>query len=290
VTVSVVVPTHRRPALLRAALDSVLAQTRAPDEVVVVDDAGDAATAAVVAEAASAAPLPVRLVHLPGGTGASASRNAGARAATGEVLAFLDDDDTWAPTYLAAALRCAQSEGVPVVFTGIQIRLPSGRRRIQRMPPGLTAAVVLVRNPGMTGSSLVLRRAAFERVGGFDETLPVSNDKDLLVRLLDAGLPYGVVTEPLVRRAPHDADRLTRPSRRRAEGLAAFRAKYAGRLTRGQRRYLDYRIERVLLATATSPAQAVRHAARMAALLGPLQLDDLRAALARRLPAAVDSR
>ncbi|WP_416366214.1 glycosyltransferase family 2 protein [Sphingomonas aerolata] len=96
--ISVVIPTHLRPALLQEAIDSVLAQTLPPSEIVVVDDADDRDTKDVVARSSQAASFAIRHVANAAG-GVCHSRNIGASAATGAWVAMLDDDDTWAPSF-----------------------------------------------------------------------------------------------------------------------------------------------------------------------------------------------
>ncbi|MEW9534456.1 glycosyltransferase family 2 protein [Microbispora sp. NPDC049125] len=84
--VSLVVPCYNAAKTLRLCLESVLAQTRLPDEIVVIDDAGTDGSAAIAEE------LGCRVVRLPRNQGVSAARNAGVDATTGDVLFFLDSD------------------------------------------------------------------------------------------------------------------------------------------------------------------------------------------------------
>jgi glycosyltransferase involved in cell wall biosynthesis len=99
-TVSVVIPAYNAEAYLREALDSVFAQTRPPDEVVVVDDGSTDRTSEVAASYGDR----VRLLRQPN-RGEAAARNAGVLAARGALIAFLDADDTWLPRYLESQLR-----------------------------------------------------------------------------------------------------------------------------------------------------------------------------------------
>lgn len=120
-TLSVVIATLGRPGPLSRALDSLLAADPAPDEVVVVDgDAGGAARP-TVEDAAARAPYPVR--HVPAPRGLTRQRNAGLRAATGDVVLFLDDDARVRPDVLGQ-VRTAYGEPDVVGCTG-QVREPS---------------------------------------------------------------------------------------------------------------------------------------------------------------------
>lgn len=273
-TVSCIIPTHQRPLLLREALQSVAEQTRRPDEVLVVDDVDDELTATVVDAAHDTWNLPVSRVLNLGGSGASSSRNAGAKAATGDRLAFLDDDDYWRPRYLEAALDRLEGTGRPVVFTHLQV-LHDGRPRFPfAVQPELRAADVLVRNPGVTGSNIVLEREAFERIGGFDDWLWVSNDKDFLFRLLDAGFPYAVVPELLAEKRIHGGSRLTTSGSGHADGLRRYYDKHEPRMTHEDRRFLRFQIERSLRRATRGP-ERIRHTVRLLPLLGGRELREL---------------
>ncbi len=283
-TVSVVVPAHGRPGLLAEALAGVAAQTRPPDEVVVADDLGDERVAAAVARAAAAG-LPARHLACPPAPddasppSASRSRNRGAAAACGDVLAFLDDDDRWAPGYLAAAL--AELAAAPVVVTWTRF-VREGRSGDGRsVPPGLRAADVLAANPGVTGSNLVLTRTALDAVGGFDEALPVVNDLDLFVRLLDAGFAYAVVPDRLVDKRLHAGPRIGTAGAARREGLRHYAEKHAARLSPRDRRHLRAEVVRDAGRTAPPPRRALA-AAHLLLLLGPAELRRWRAESRRR--------
>jgi len=94
-TISVVIPAYNSAKYIRRAIDSVLAQTRRPDEIIVADDGSTDDTAGVVETYGS----DVQLIHQEN-AGASAARNAGINAATSEWIAFLDSDDEWLPEKL----------------------------------------------------------------------------------------------------------------------------------------------------------------------------------------------
>src|SRR5258708_39463015 len=105
--VSVVIPTRDRREALARALASVEAQSFRDFEVVVVDDASVDGTAAWLRERWPA----VSVTEVSHPTGAAAARNRGVRHAQGEILAFLDDDDVWCPSYLE--VQVAQFEAHP---------------------------------------------------------------------------------------------------------------------------------------------------------------------------------
>lgn len=226
---SVIIPTHDRPELLRRALASVAAQTRPPDEVLVVDD-GHSPLAPVDFPG-------LRWVRQDAPHGAARARNLGASRASGSWLAFLDDDDTWEPSYLAEAEQLARAGDLELVLTAfLKVRLHadgSGDVTPEKVPPPtLRPEDFFVRNPGLRGSNLFISRECFLRVGGFEASLPSFHDMDLGVRLADVpGLRYAPNPRPLVRFHVHPGQRLsTAGSATNVAGLRAFLARHGERM------------------------------------------------------------
>ncbi len=106
-TISVVIPTYERPAELKRAIASVLRQSYADFEVIVVRDGFDTVTSDAVECFADAR---IRLLALEAKVGGAEARNIGARAATGEWIALLDDDDEWLPEKLESQVALAQQQ------------------------------------------------------------------------------------------------------------------------------------------------------------------------------------
>jgi glycosyltransferase involved in cell wall biosynthesis len=229
--IAVIIPTCDRPHLLQRALASIAAQTRKPDEVVVVND--------------GAAPLSVKLdpnnlMLLEGNTycGTSAARNAGAAASGADVLAFLDDDDTWEPSYLMLCEARMVDHRSNLVLTAFNKVRMDGCSTMEKVPPEhMDANDWLVRNQGLRGSNLFIRRTLFEAVGGFDEALPAMNDMDLAIRLAEhPGLRYARQTLPLVNFHVHGGERLSSPgSTTNRSGVETFRQKHGWRMNATQR-------------------------------------------------------
>jgi len=214
--VSVVIPTHDRAAFVVRALRSVAAQTYGDYEIIVVDDgSADDTESSVRATGIRARYL--RQVH----TGVSAARNRGVAAADGEWIAFLDSDDVWLPEKLARQMAFVQSQGgieacqTEEIWIRNGVRVNPGNRH--RKPSGdiFAASLELCL---VSPSAVMLRRATFERLGGFDEGLPACEDYDLWLRLA-VDTPVHLVPERLVTRYAGHADQLSR----RYWGLDRFR-------------------------------------------------------------------
>lgn len=124
--VSVIIPVHNAERYLTQCLDSVLAQTLAEIEVIVVDDASSDASPEVLARYA-AVDARVRIITQSRNQGVSAARNAGIAAARGAFLAFVDADDLVDPTMFDALHGAAVDLGVEVLACGIRVVDPEGR-------------------------------------------------------------------------------------------------------------------------------------------------------------------
>jgi GT2 family glycosyltransferase len=205
VTVSFVIPTHRRPDALRQTLARITLVEHPPDalEVIVVDNAGERATEQVVA-AFVAGSVPVRYERSPEG-GAAAARNHGARVAGGELLILLDDDVLIEPSHVRRHLELRQRYGDCVSGGDLRLseevvdalqRTPFGRfrlaleRRYRAGEPGEPLGAERRQVPMLASCDLAIARERFLALGGFDERFPYAGveDRELSTRMCDAGL------------------------------------------------------------------------------------------------------
>lgn len=258
-SISVVIPTHERPSYLAIALDSVLAQSRPPREVIVVDDACEDAARRVVERAAErcASGPALRYLSNTDAPGVSGSRNLGAAHATGDILALLDDDDSWEPGYLDAVRQRFSETDADVVLTWRYEDRGRWTVPCERVPEGLEAADVLSVNPGAVGSNLCIRRTVFDAVDGFDERLLFTEDKDLFYRVLRGEGQYAVVTQRLVRMGNPPGERATQGTARQLQGMRSYYYKHYGRCLRRDHRELKRVIRRAELRIGRSQETSV---------------------------------
>ena len=184
-SVSVVIPAFNAAHMLGDAIASALAQTRAPHEVLVVDDGSTDDTAAVAARWAARDPR-VRLLRQERNQGNSAARNRGAREAAGDLYAVLDADDVWEPCHLeeVAALLDRYPEAVAA---GAAARYTGTRTGVwtPRFAAGAPQRIfweALVRPP-LQHSTCIFRRDVLLAAGGYDESQQTTADVDLFMRL-----------------------------------------------------------------------------------------------------------
>lgn len=175
-SVSVLIPAYNAAECVSTAIRSALAQTAPPAEVIVVDDGSTDRTADTVA----AFGKQVRLRRQKN-AGPAAARNHAAREATGEWLALLDADDAWLPEKLERQLAYADDPSVGVIHCWGP---PGGGPA----PEQITLESLWEKNC-IVNSSVLVRRTAFQEVGGFDEDrgLISVEDYNLWLRLLSAG-------------------------------------------------------------------------------------------------------
>jgi glycosyltransferase involved in cell wall biosynthesis len=216
-SVSVVIPTHNRRELLLRTIRSVLAQEGLEFEVLVVDDGSTDGTTEAVRS------LSDRRVHVRKNERplrVAAARNIGARSAGGAWIAFLDDDDLWSPQKLVRQLAAAESLGSSWVYSGVVEIDERGVLLGGEPPPPPEELVTKLRQRNLMPagcSNVMIRRAAFHQVGGFDTGLRHLADWDLWLRLASSGSP-ACVCSPLVAYRIHRGQATLDPTGMIAEG------------------------------------------------------------------------
>lgn len=209
--ISVVITTYNDGPMLGEALRSVAGQTLLPQEILVIDDGSEPATAPGIIEAFRAETgLGVEYVRQEN-AGPSAARNTGLRHARQEFIAYLDADDHWLPTHLERKLGRLRERDASysTAYDGfIEYDHDTGRP-LPTIPTGsyegpIEAALLGVPNGVPAGMPFQLhRREALVKVGGFDESLRVNEDFDLLLRLGKAGYRITGSGKPTVMRRVH---------------------------------------------------------------------------------------
>lgn len=203
--VSVIIPVYNGERYLGEAIESVLAQTYRSMEVLVVDDGSTDASDQMALQ------FPVRYFKQPH-SGPGATRNYGIKQAQGELLAFLDADDLWTPDKLVnqTATLAAQPELDAVLGFVEQFNSPDVA---QVLPPARFDGQTL---KGLHPGTMLIKRAAFMRVGFFGTNWQVGDVVDWFVRAEEARLAMLTLPQVVMRRRAH-TNNLTIRSRERAE-------------------------------------------------------------------------
>ncbi len=193
--VSAILAVHNGAAYLCEALDSMLGQAPAPEEVIVVDDGSNDATPDILARYGRA----IHVIRQPN-RGQAAALVAGIGVARHELLAFNDADDIWTPGRLAQLRAALQSDAQLDVVFGMAEQFVSTELEADvqaRLQPQN------VRLAAKTAAGMLVRRAAFERIGPFDPALSSTYFYDWLARFTAAGLRSLVLPEVVLRRRLH---------------------------------------------------------------------------------------
>ncbi|HEX8187468.1 MAG TPA: glycosyltransferase [Pyrinomonadaceae bacterium] len=216
--VSVVMPAFNAERHIAESIESVMGQTCADWELVVVDDGSADGTARVVAR--FCADPRVRYVRRENG-GQAAARNTGIRHTAAPLVAFLDADDLWLPEKLERQLEVLGRTGADLVYADGYVFFDDGspeRDDAFAVVPGPADGATMLRllheQNRIATLSVVVRRGALERVGLFDESRRIQNceDYDLWLRLARAGCGFYGMAERLVRYRRHSASTTHRES------------------------------------------------------------------------------
>lgn len=191
-TVSIITPAYNAAKHIGEALDSVLNQTFASHEVIVVND-GSPDTNELERELEKY-PATIRYVKQEN-RGAAAARNAGLRCARGEYVAFLDADDRWLPNFLADQLEFLKSNNADFVFSDAVLfgqTVLAGRTFMELDPPksAVTPESLLAADVTVLTSAVLARKKPILDVGLFDETIKRGHDFELWFRLAKAGTRF----------------------------------------------------------------------------------------------------
>jgi glycosyltransferase involved in cell wall biosynthesis len=267
--VSVVVPFRNVEQFLRETIESVIAQTYSQWELILVDDASSDASSAIARQYAEREPDRIRVIRHPNNAnlGASATRNAGIRVARGPLIAFLDGDDVWLPTKLAAQVALlAEHPDVGMLYGETEYwyswtghdedrskdlfpNLGVDRTTVVD-PPTLLVRCLLGEAAVPCTCSIILRREAIERAGGFEDRFTGMFDDQAFYAKVMLTERVLVATERWDRYRRHPASLYS--TAKRAGTVRADRLAYLAWLR-------DYVESRRL--TSTVPRDAVRRAA-----------------------------
>jgi glycosyltransferase involved in cell wall biosynthesis len=205
--VSVIIPTFNRWPFVGAAIESVLAQSYGDFELIVVDDGSTDDMAMQLTRFGSR----LRLLN-QSNRGVSAARNLAVRHARGSYLAFLDSDDLWLPSKLAIQVAFMEQNPSVQICQTKEIWIRNGVRvnaKAKHRKPSGDIFIASLELCLVSPSAVMLTRALFEQLGGFDESLPVCEDYDLWLRIaLDHSV--ALIDDALVIKRGGHADQLSR--------------------------------------------------------------------------------
>jgi glycosyltransferase involved in cell wall biosynthesis len=231
--VSVIIPAFNRSWCLEEAVDSVLSQTYERYELIVVDDGSTDDTEKRLSQYEN-----ITVIAQPN-RGVSAARNRGIKSSNGDLIAFLDSDDTWLPEKLSVQVEYFMRHSEAEICQTQEIWIRDGQRVNSGHRHRKTSGLFFERSLALclvSPSAVMIRKRLLDKVGLFDETLLACEDYDLWLRI-NATIPIFLIDEPLVIKRGGHADQLSSNP-----GLDKYRIQSiknlleSGRLSQGQRK------------------------------------------------------
>jgi len=197
--ISVVIPTYNRVRLVQEAICSVLAQTRPPAEIVVVDDGSSDGTTTVLTNRFANSKIPVRVITQEN-RGQSHARNQGIKRSNFEIVAFLDSDNTWNPDKLNLQLDFMGQNQYRFTFTSY---IAFGRDPTHEVclphwePDPLSVLEALFFGCCINTSTVISDKKILTDSGLFDTACEPCEDHDLWLRIAASGQRIGYLAMPL---------------------------------------------------------------------------------------------
>ena len=206
--VSVVLTVYNRARFAAEAIDSILAQTLADFELIIVDDGSTDDSPKVIADYAKRDSRVIVISQK--NAGLAAARNAGAKKARADLLAFMDDDDHSLPTRLqkqADFLHSHSDIDCCVPWTSVMNESGKLIRAANKPPSPLIFPVEFSHAPCLTGAPTMIRRRAFWSVGGFREYFRIMEELDFTLRFLGSRRIIGMIGKDLYRQRDYSSRR-----------------------------------------------------------------------------------
>jgi|SRR5690554_1981984 len=187
-SISVIIPTYNRLKQLQEAVQSVLEQTHLPSEIIIVNDGNKDSHFEELKKLSTL----IKIFQNAKPMGGNFSRNRGAKESFGEILMFLDDDDTWEENKILDQLKCFKEENTNLVYSGRLVVYENSRSKVEyeiksTLPKDNHFKSILKGNFIGTTSSVAVKKDVFFNVGMFDESLPAMQDYDLWIRICKLG-------------------------------------------------------------------------------------------------------
>lgn len=201
--VTCIIPTIGRSDFLLEAVNSVIQQKGIEIEEIIIINNGNAVNPHKFSDGR------IKVYNIVPFAGVSQARNFGAALASNELLTFLDDDDLWPEEYLTKIFD-NWSNDIDLCITRLDKLVNGNIMPYKKITTGdLSLDSIFIRNPGVTGSNIFVKKSVFFKVGGFDVRLKTSEDKDFLINIIDGGFNIKILSDTPVYHRSHDRERLT---------------------------------------------------------------------------------
>ena len=226
--ISVVIPTlNKRQKFLLEAVNSIENQNYLPLEVIIVNNGEGNIKIPNTS-------LNIKNFKIVFKGGVSQARNFGACLAEGQYIAFLDDDDLWGPDYLKNIFEKIIIEEPDCLVGRLDQMLSNKITTYKNADKKINIDNILIMNPGITGSSVVIKKSVFMSIGGYNTRLPSGEDKTLILELIDNGYKVSSVSNSQAIIRQSQIDRLSN-HKNTYEGISMFYRMYKQRMNLNQK-------------------------------------------------------
>ncbi len=204
--ISVIITSYNQKAYLFKTIDSVLGQTFMPHEIIICDDGSTDGSRELITAFKLQHPTLIKAVYQEKNLGVTQNRNSGIRMATGDYITTLDGDDLYSPQKLEKEAFRAIETGMPLVYSNVRYIDAKGKENGARYKAGkmrqgcLFTDIATLKYPAPR--EVLIQRSCIEKIGVQDESFPINEDFEWMVRLA-ARFPFAAVDAPLVAHRIH---------------------------------------------------------------------------------------
>lgn len=225
--VTAVVTTYNRPQMVQRAIQSILAQTYEPLEIIVVEDGSDSGLEDWLHTQGLSQVCYIRHEE---NQGLPAARNTGLKKSKGKYIAYLDDDDEWKPEKIQKQIELAErlNSDYAIIYCGLEVKDKAYQVVALNMPrlKGIIRDEIVKKGLNTIPSSFLFRKGALLRIGGFDTDLYTGIDHDLWMKIAKHGYSTDYVNEALVIHTQHGELQMTSNVPRRIAGIEQYLNKW----------------------------------------------------------------
>ncbi len=224
--ISCIIATHNRDEFLIEAVNSIINQSKSPSEIIISNNYPNKKTQLLVEKIIEESDIEIKYIeHRMKGRG-PASANLAASKAKGDYLAFLDDDDLWEIKYLENILDLISEKKSKIIYTWSNKIIKNQRYPHKQLKENLSMKDFLLTNPGCGISNLVVDKKLFVSLGGFDDYINPSYDKDFIIRAMYYGYQYNVLKNNLVTQRKDNHEQLSNINKDFLLGMKKFFKKH----------------------------------------------------------------
>ena len=232
---SVIITTFNRNKFLKKAFNSVINQSEKPKEIIIINN-GEFKYKSNNFFYNKNSKIKLIIVNNDKNLFPAKARNLGAKIAKYKYICFLDDDDKWELNYLKEAKNIIKNKKPDLILSKIFIG-----KKIFKDPTNLNLNNILIKNPGVTGSNIIINKKTFMELGGYDANLEPSEDKSIVIEALIKNKKI-TVSKKKVFFSTHTQTRLTTNNLKLSQGVKNFYKKYRNLMNLNQKIFVLNRI------------------------------------------------